>query len=286
MGKALNVDLSGRVAVVTGANTGIGREVASGLARLGATVVMACRSAERGQVARDALAAETGNPRIELMTVDLSSQASIRRFAQAFGERYDRLHALVNNAGLWAGDRELSADGIEMTWATNVLGYYLMIVTLLDRLRAGAPARVVNVASDLARDLDLGDVQFERRAFGGMTAYAQSKQANRMLTWALAKRLQGTGVTANAVHPGFVHTELFRHQGGLVGGTVSQGARFFGRKPEKGAETVTWAAAAPELEGISGKFFADLHEKPCPFREPATVEALWRLCGEMTQAPL
>src|SRR5262249_34246776 len=133
---------------------------------------------------------------------------------------------------------------------------------------------------------DLSDAQFERRPFNGMTAYAQSKQADRMLTWALAKRLEGTGVTANAVHPGFVSTELFRHQGGLVGTTISQSARWFARRPEKGAETIVWLAAAPELEGVSGKFWTDLHEKACPYRSPEAVEQLWRRCAEMTKTAL
>lgn len=283
MTQSLDVDLSSRICIITGANTGIGKEVTRGLARGRAQIIMACRDEARGQAAQKEVAAATGNNRVEVMTVDLSSQSSIRQFAKDFTDRHKQLHVLVNNAGIWPKERERSVDGIEKTWATNVLGYYLLTLLLLDRLKASAPSRIINVASDLARDLDLDDVQFERRSFSGMTAYAQSKQADRMLTWALAERLAGTGVTANAAHPGFVNTELFRKQGGLVGTAISQSARFFARKPEKGAETIVWAAAAPELEKVTGKFFVDRREQPCNYRAPDAVEKLWNLCAQMTQ---
>src|SRR5881397_549807 len=183
-----------RTCLVTGANSGIGRETA-----------------------RRDVAATTGNPAVELMIVDLSRQASIRDFARAFLDSHPELHVLVNNAGIWANRRRESPEGIEQTWATNVLGYFLLTELLLDRLRESAPARIVNVASQLARDLDLEDVEFRRRSYSGVSAYAQSKQADRMLTWALARRLEGTGVSANAMHPGGVNTPLFSKGGGLLG---------------------------------------------------------------------
>lgn len=283
MSKTLNVDLSGRVCLITGANTGIGKEVARGLARMGAHVVLACRSEARGRSAQKDIVATTGNDRIEVMTVDLSNQPSIRQFAQDFRARHDKLHVLINNAGIWPKTRALSVDGIEMTWATNMLGYYLLTMLLIDLLKASAPARIINVASDLAKNLDLGDVQFEHRNFSAMMAYAQTKQANRMFTWALAKRLEGAGVTANAVHPGTVITELLRNQGGLSGAVLDLYFRLFGRTPEKGAETLVWLATAPELDGVTGKFWYDLRERKCPYRDPKAIEQLWRLCAEMTQ---
>lgn len=275
-------DLSGRVCVVTGANTGIGKEIARGLALARATVVMAVRDEQKGEAARAEVVADTCNERVEVMRVDTSSQASIRAFAAELSRRHEKLHVLVNNAGVWPTERQVSVDGIEMTWATNVLGYYLLTVLLLDHLKASKPARVVNVASALARGLDLTDVQYARRAFDGTAAYAQSKQADRMLTWALDRRLEGTGVTANAVHPGLVATELARHFTGVIGAAAGPFLRLFARTPAQGADTAVWVAAADENERSSGNYYVSRKIKKCGFRDEAQVEALWRLCGEMT----
>ena len=184
---------------------------------MGAGVVLACRSHERGEAARRELEAETGNDRLSVMELDASRQASIRDFARELPKRHRQVHVLVNNAGLWSHRRQESVEGIELTWATNVLGYFLLCELLLDALRASAPARIVNVASRLARGLDLSDVEFKRRRYDGVAAYAQSKQAERMLTWALARRVLDTGVTANAVHPGGVATGIFAKGGGVKG---------------------------------------------------------------------
>jgi NAD(P)-dependent dehydrogenase (short-subunit alcohol dehydrogenase family) len=269
------------VCVVTGANSGIGLEAARGLARLGAHVVMACRSRERGEQARAAIAASTSTANVELMIVDLASQASIRDFARALATAHPVLHVLVNNAGIWSQAKKRSVDGIELTWATNVLGYFLTTELLLPALRAGAPSRIVNVASMFAHDLDVGDVQFDRRPYSGPTAYAQSKQANRLWTWALARRLEGTGITANAMHPGGVNTPLFRKAGGLVGHGISAWARVFAKSPEAGADTVTWLASSSDVANRSGRFWIDRKEAPCAFRDTQTEEALWSLCASM-----
>lgn len=269
--------------LVTGANSGIGKETARGLARQGHRVVLACRDMARGEAARREIVDTTGNPAVELMIVDLARQGSIRDFARAFLDAHRELHVLVNNAGIWATRRRESPDGIEQTWAINVLGYFLLTELLQDRLRQSAPTRIVNVASQLARDLDLEDVEFLRRSYSGVSAYAQSKQANRMLTWALARRLEGTGVTANAMHPGGVNTPLFAKGGGLLGMAASVFSKVTGKTPEEGADTVVWLASSPEVEGQSGGYWIDRRPATCRFRDPAAEERLWALCASMTR---
>ena len=158
-----------------------------------------------------------------------------------------------------------------------------MTERLRPQLQAAGKARVVNVASQLAGGLDLTDVQFERRPWSGRSAYAQSKQADRMLTWALARRLSGTGVTANAMHPGFVATEIFGKGGGLVSLFASLYSKLRGRRPEEGADTVVWLAASLDVENRSGLFWIDRQERRCRFRDEAGEEALWALCRDMTR---
>jgi NAD(P)-dependent dehydrogenase (short-subunit alcohol dehydrogenase family) len=282
MSEPIDADLQGRVCLVTGASSGIGRQTALELARLGATVVLACRDRVRGEAARRQVIAAASHPRVELELVDLSSLASIRDFVRRFRESHETLHVLVNNAGTWSSRRRTSVDGIELTWATNVLGYSLTTELLLETLKRGAPARIVNVASELARDLDLDDIGFERRPYSGITAYAQSKQADRMLTWELARRLEGSGVTANALHPGGVNTGLFWKGGGVPGLLGAAYGALFGRGVRQGADTVVWLSASPEVEGRSGRFFVDRRERRCRFADVPAEERLARLCREMT----
>jgi NAD(P)-dependent dehydrogenase (short-subunit alcohol dehydrogenase family) len=276
--------LRGRVCVVTGASGGIGQAAAQALAALGAHVVLACRSETRGRAALDAIGAAVPAASLDLRLVDLSIAESVRDFARAMASAYPALHVLVNNAGGWSDKRVVTKDGLEQTWATNVLGYFLTTHGLLDRLRAGAPARIVNVASELAGGLDLADVGFARRPYDGVAAYSQSKQANRMFTWALARRLAGSGVAANAMHPGGVRTGIFRKGGGLRGWLGAVATGLVGRTPVQGADTVVWLAASPEVEGRSGGFYVDRRERPCRFRNEAAEERLFALCEEMTGA--
>jgi NAD(P)-dependent dehydrogenase (short-subunit alcohol dehydrogenase family) len=275
-------DLSARTCVVTGANSGIGYETVRALARMGARVVMVCRDPVRGEAARSALARETGNARLELEVADLSSQAEVRALADRLASRCDRLDVLVNNAGTWSSARHETADGIERTWATNQLAYFLLTERLRPLLARSAPARIVTVASDLARGLDLDDVEFRRRPYDGVAAYAQSKQANRMWTWALARRLDGTGVTANALHPGGVNTPLFSKGGGWKAWAGAAYGKLFGKTAADGASTVVHLASSPAVEGVSGRFWIDSREVPCRFRGEAQEEALFRLCANMT----
>jgi NAD(P)-dependent dehydrogenase (short-subunit alcohol dehydrogenase family) len=280
----IRAELSGKICLVTGATSGIGRAAAEDLARLNAHVVLGARSAERGETVRREIIASTGNAQVEVLRVDLSDRRSIREAGRALRETHLALHVLVNNAGVWLQKRQESVEGVEMTWATNVLGYFLLTQELLPALRAADKARVVNVASQFAGELDLGDVEFRRRRYAGRTAYAQSKQADRMLTWALARRLVGTSVTANAMHPGFVSTELFGKAGGWFAPVASVYARLQARRPAEGADTVVWLAASPEAEGRSGLFWIDRQERRCRFRNPEQEDALFSLCAKMTTA--
>ena len=273
-----------KTCVVTGANSGIGKETARALARLGYRVVLACRDFQRGEAARQDIARTTGNTGVELLIVDFALQASIRDFARAFLDSHRELHVLVNNAGLWSNRRREGPDGIEETWAVNVLGYFLLTDLLLGRLRESGPARIVNVASEYAGGLDLDDVEFRRRSYSGTAAYRQSKQADRMLTWALARRLEGTGITANAMHPGGVNTPLMAKGGGLLGMAGSAYAKLSGKSPAQGADTVMWLASSPEVEGRSGEFWIHRRAVPCRFRDPAAEERLWSLCASMRRA--
>lgn len=257
--------------LVTGANTGIGFEIARGLARTGARVVLACRNHAKGEAARGVIASEFKNTNTELLVVDLASQQSIRAAAREFSEKNDALDVLVNNAATSSPTRQESPEGIELTFATNVLGNHLLTALLLESLKRAPAARIVNLASMMAYGLDPSDIQFAKRPYNGATAYAQSKQANRILTWALARRLAGTKVTANAMSPGAVDTPLLH----------AMAPGIAGRTPAQGADTAIWLAISPELSGVNGLFYTDRHEHPCEFREPATEDALWSLCDRL-----
>jgi NAD(P)-dependent dehydrogenase (short-subunit alcohol dehydrogenase family) len=279
----IRADLSGRLCVVTGASSGIGAAAASALARLGASVVLACRDLERGRAVLSQIEAGGGRRDAELLRLDVTDPASVTEFARAFLARHERLDVLVNNAGMWSARRRLAPDGHELTWSTNVLGYVRTAHALLEPLRR-ARGRIINVASQLARGLDLDDVEFERRRYRGIDAYAQSKQANRMWTWALARRLEGSGVTAHALHPGGVRTPIFSKGGGVTGLVGALWARLYGITPEQGADTIVWLGASDEVSGRSGLFWIKRRERPCAFRDPAAEDALYELCHDMTRA--
>ena len=247
-------------------------EIARGLARTGARVVLACRDPIKGEAARKKIADEVRDAVIELLVVDLASQSSIRSAAQEFSASHDVLDVLMNNAGVAVPSRRESVDGIELTFATNVLGYYLLTVLILDSLHRAPAARIVNVASKMAYGLDLNDVEFKRRRYDPSTSYAQSKQADRMVTWYLARQLEGTSVTANAMSPGAVNTALLR----------SLAPGFRGVSPAQGADTALWLASSPDLKGVSGRFWSDRREEPCQFRSKRDEQALWSLCERMT----
>jgi NAD(P)-dependent dehydrogenase (short-subunit alcohol dehydrogenase family) len=267
--------------LITGPTAGIGRAIASALGSTGARLVLACRDIARGRLVAADIAGQTGAADIDVMLVDTSDQQSIRSFTAQYASRHGRLDVLVNNAGLAQGGKRLSDDSIELTFATNVLGYHLVTRGLLDVLTRSAPARIVNVASRFAGHLDLDDLQFERRPFDGLQAYAQSKACNRMLSWALSRRLAGTGVTVNAYAPGFVAgTGLSRD---LLPNVRAAYRERPGRTVEEGADTGVWLASSPDVEGVTGGFFMDRLPLPCEFRNEAAEEKLWQTCERLVR---
>ncbi len=270
--------MTGKRVIITGPTSGIGKEIAVQLAALGAELVLACRDLGRGEQTASEIARRTGVKDCAVMRMDASSQQSIREFARQYREKKPRLDVLVNNAGIHQTHRQTSVDGIELTFATNVLGYFLLTRELLELLQTSAPARIVNVASNFASNLDLSDLQYERRAYGGSKAYSQSKACNRMLTWACARRLEGKGVTANAMAPGFVATGLYRDASPVLRLMLRPVGRLFGRSAAQGADTATWLASSSEVEGVTGRFFEQRRELPCRFRNVAAEEKLWSIC--------
>jgi NAD(P)-dependent dehydrogenase (short-subunit alcohol dehydrogenase family) len=272
--------------VITGPTSGIGTEIAVQLADLGAELILGCRDLKKGKQTAVEISKRTGSTDVVVLHVDTSSQQSIRDFAGEIRKKYRRLDVLINNAG---GNRGTlpkvdSVDGIELTFATNVVGYFLLTQELLGLLEKSAPSRIVNVASTFASDLDLDDLQFERRRFESFKAYAQSKACDRMLTWALARRLGGSGVTANAMAPGLIaETGLYRNAAPeLVDRLRQYGA---GRTSAQGADTASWLASSPEVEGISGKFYEDRKVIRCEFRNKKAEEKLWGICEGLIKQP-
>jgi NAD(P)-dependent dehydrogenase (short-subunit alcohol dehydrogenase family) len=268
----IEADLSGQVAIVTGANRGMGQETARELAGMGCMVVLACRNKERGDAAAEAINM-TARGKALAMELDLSSLASVREFAATFNERFAALDVLVNNAAVSLGTREVTADGFEMHWATNVLGPHLLTQLLLPALEASGRGRIVTVSTVAAGGLDLSDTQYERRRYSGLGAYRASKQATRMLTAALADRLDGTRVTANALNPAFVLTELTTNVGGLMKALILV-TKFTAVTPREGADTAIWLAASSDVDGLTGRFWNKRRETRCRFREPAAIEGL------------
>ncbi len=234
-------------------------------------------------------AGPAGAPPAESLLADLSSQAEVRRLAAEVRDRCDRLDVLLNNAGGMFLSRTESVDGIEMTLALNHLSYFLLTAQLLPLLKASAPSRIINVASDAHRGgkIDFDDIQL-RRNYGGWRAYQQSKLANILFTNELSRRLEGTGVTANALHPGFVRTRFFQDFDGWIGFVTKLGARLVAIGPEAGAQTSIYLATSPEIEGVSGRFFVKSRPvtSSARSRDPATAERLWQVSEELTGQPV
>jgi NAD(P)-dependent dehydrogenase (short-subunit alcohol dehydrogenase family) len=278
--------MSGKTCIVTGANSGIGKETVLGLAQLGAHVVMVCRSQEKGQAALEEIRRESGSSQVDLLTADMSSQASVRALAAQIQQKYPRLDVLINNAGGAARESARSADGIEMTVATNHLGAALLTILLLDLLKASAPSRIINVSSEAQRRvrLDMNDLQFERRKFRGFAAYGQSKLLMNAFTFELARRLAGTGVTANCLHPGVVATNIWGANPPLIFKLIIALAKPFMLNSKKGAEVSLYLATSPDVAQVSGQYFVKC--KPAPSnplsRDPKVAAEIWQWTEKMT----
>ena len=277
------IDLTNRIGIVTGATDGIGQVTARELARLGATVVIFARNESKARCVVAAFQAATGNVNVEYLIADLSSLSDIRKAAETFRAKYDRLHILVNNAGLFIARRRVSLDGYEMMFAVNHLAHFLLTNLLLDTIKASGtpenPARIVNVASKMHFNvtLDFDDLQSEKR-YKPMEVYAKSKLANILFTYELARRLTAAGapVTVNAAHPGFVNTGIGKDPDSLLGWGMRFGlffVRWMQIPPEKGARTSIYLATAPEVATISGQYFEK--GQAVPSSAASLVESDW-----------
>jgi NAD(P)-dependent dehydrogenase (short-subunit alcohol dehydrogenase family) len=278
------MSLQGKVCLVTGATSGIGKVTARELALRGATVVIVARNPDKARATVEQILDETGNRKVEALLADLSSQQRIRELALHFREHHSRLDVLVNNAGgIWL-KRQVTVDGLEMTFAVNHLAYFLLSHLLLDVLKASAPSRIVNVSSRAHRGarLDFGDLQNERR-YRGWRAYTQSKLANLLFTYELARRLQSSGVTANALHPGFVATG-FAANNGWKGRLWQLVARFLAINSKEGARTIVYLATSPDVERISGKYFdrEQLIPSSAASYDDASARRLWEVSLELS----
>ena len=287
MAKPSNL-MHGKICLVTGATSGIGQVTARALAEQGATVIVVGRNREKSAATVSQIQQQTGNPAVEFLLADLSSQQAIRQLVQQFQSRYQRLHVLVNNAGAVFGQRQESVDGIEMTLAVNYLAPFLLTNLLLDTLLASAPARIINVSSGLhtGARIELDNLQGQRRYVGfqfGQSAYGQAKLALIMFTYELARRLAGTGVTVNALSPGMVATNLGRDAGGFMS-LMKRLADLFALSPEEGAQTSIYLATSPEVEGVSGQYFDKkkaVPSSPASY-DQAVASQLWRVSEAMT----
>jgi NAD(P)-dependent dehydrogenase (short-subunit alcohol dehydrogenase family) len=282
----MSEEMRGKICLVTGATLGIGKETALGLARLGAHVVIVGRHEQRARATAAWIVEQSGNPQVDPLVADLSLQSEVRRLAAAVNAIYPRLDVLVNNAGAVFTRREMTAEGFERTWALNHLAEFLLTQLLLDKLKASAPARIVNVASDAHRSgvIDFDNLQGEKK-YSGIGAYSQSKLANIMFTSALARRLAGAGVTANCLHPGVVATGFGHNTPGIVD-MVLKLMRPFLIGPAKGAETSIYLASSPEVADVSGEYFAKRKRAASSTRslDVAVQERLWAVSEQQTEA--
>jgi NAD(P)-dependent dehydrogenase (short-subunit alcohol dehydrogenase family) len=269
--------MRGKVVVITGATSGIGRVAAEQLASMGARLVLVARDRARGEATMARLRERGPTAAHAIHYADLSHVADTKRVAAAVAAAEPRVDVLVNNAGAMFAARRLTGDGLERTFALNHLSYFVLARGLEERLRASAPARIVNVASDAHRGarLDFGDLQ-SSSGYAGFKVYKRSKLCNVLYTRELARRLSGTGVTANSLHPGFVATRFGDESGGLLAYGVRLAKLIAGISPEKGADTIVYLASSPEVEGVSGQYFYK-RRATRPSREAEDDDAARRL---------
>jgi retinol dehydrogenase 14 len=281
------MEYRGKVILITGASSGIGEATAMGLGGLGASVVAVMRvQSPRAESATKRIEESTkkGGGSVYPMYSDLSSQSSIRQLVQDFDQRFDRLDVLINNAGVNHSKKIMTVDGLESTFAVNVLAPFLLTNLLLEKMKASAPSRIVNVSSNAARrsSIEFDNLQGEKK-YSMLSAYGQSKLALNLLTLEFARRLRGTGVTANFLHPGVIRTNLANDINPAARAIYSL-VRLFFASPENGARTSIYVASAPELEGVSGKYFSNGKEATVPKEsyDGASANRLWQICEQLT----
>jgi NAD(P)-dependent dehydrogenase (short-subunit alcohol dehydrogenase family) len=277
-------DMTGRVCIVTGANRGIGRATAEELGRLGATLLLVCRRREDGDAVAAAIGRTGACPGPAVVEADLSAQAAVRAAAEAIRTRHQAVHVLINNAGVVSRERQETVDGHETQLAVNHLAPFLLTSLLLPSLQAGAPARVITVSSTTHHGavIDFDDLE-SLRDYDPAEVYARTKLMNVLFTFELARRLEGTGVTANCLHPGAVATKLLADymRVPVVGGAL---AGMFGVSPEQGADTVVYLAAAAEVAQVTGRYFTNRREtrsSPASY-DGSTARRLWEVSERLT----
>jgi len=277
--------MAGKFVLITGGTGGIGKATAMGLAGLGAQVAITGRDLPRAEAAAADIRRTTGNPDVAPFAADLSSQVEVRGLAAAVLDAYPRLDVLVNNVGGSWATRHVTADGLERTFAVNHLAAFLLTNLLLDRLKASAPARVVMVSSAAQSSgrIDFDDLQGERH-YSERKAYPQSKLASLMFTYELARRLEGTGVTANVLHPGVANTSFGAEDPGVIFRVLVPFMRPFMKTPAKGATTSIFLASSPEMEGVSGQYFANKSPRASSKAsyDIATATRLWEVSAALS----
>jgi NAD(P)-dependent dehydrogenase (short-subunit alcohol dehydrogenase family) len=280
-------NIEGKQVLITGASRGIGKATAIGLAKLGANLSLLVRSRDLGEKVVEEIRALGKSVKVDLFIADLSSMKDIRRVAKEYREKHDRLDVLVNNAGAINMEREKTVDGYERTFATNHLGYFLLTEELLDLLKKSAPARIVNVASEAHRQgkIDFEDPMYEKRSYGGFSAYGQSKLANILFTRELARKLEGTNVTANSLHPGVIASGFGRNNKGVFGWIMRNVAGPFLGDEESGARTSVYLASSPDAEGKTGLYWKSSHEAtPTKAgRDDDVAKRLWELSEKLIE---
>jgi NAD(P)-dependent dehydrogenase (short-subunit alcohol dehydrogenase family) len=277
--------MKGKVCLVTGAGSGIGRATAAALSEIGAAVIMVCRNEASGKAERAKMVSESGNQSVDLMTADLSSPASVRLLAAEFSAKYPRLDLLVNDAAVFVSKRVVTPDGLELMFATNYLGPFLLTRLLIPKLETASPSRVINVSAPSSMEPDYDDLQGER-AFGAIGAFGASKAAELLFTYALARRLEGRGVTVNAYHPGLVRTKLVRGAPTAVRVITSVLNTFMGVSPRRASKGLLHLASSPDFVNTTGALVHD--GKTMNSRFSGDVEAqdrLWRISSNLTGLP-
>ncbi len=287
MKEKLKDNMNGKICLVTGATNGIGKATAQALAQMGATVVLVGRNPEKCAAVVSEIKHSSSNDAVEALIADLSIMAEVQQVADQFKAKYQKLHVLVNNAGAAFGKRQVTAEGFEKTFALNHLNSFLLTSLLLDTLKASAPARIVNVASDSHKGahLDFDDLQSEKGNFV-FNAYGRSKLAVVVFSYELARRLSGTGVTVNVLHPGLVRTGFASNQGVVPSAVIGFFMRFVGLTPEQGAQTSVYLATSPDVENMTGKYWEKRKEVPSgrTSYDEATWARLWEVSDKMLAA--